>query len=59
MKSNELPEVLQRATTLLVSVGTYYGDLEAYTVSPGLVLVTKEDRFCCSIVVQNPVAPLF
>ncbi len=44
-ESNELPKVLRRATTLLVPVGSYFGDLEAYTTSEGLVLVTKEDRF--------------
>ncbi len=59
MKTNELPKVLQRATTLLVPVGTYHGDPEAYTVSEGLVIVTKEDRVCCSIVVQDRVTSLF
>jgi hypothetical protein len=54
MKSNELSKVLQRATALFVSVGTYYGDLEAYTASQGLVLETKEARF-----VLNPVISLF
>ncbi len=59
MKSKKLSEVLQRATSLFVSVGTYYGDLEAYTVSQGLVLVIKEDRFCYSIFVPKQVISLF
>jgi hypothetical protein len=58
MKSNELSRVLQRAITLLVPVGSYYGDLEAYTTSEDLMLVTKEDRFCSSIFVQTQVVSL-
>jgi hypothetical protein len=59
MKSNELSRVLRLATTLRVPMGSYYGDLEAYTASQGLVLENKEARFCCLIFVQNPVVPLF
>ncbi len=59
MKSTELPKVLKRATTLLVPMGSYYGELEAYTISEGLVLVTKKDRFCASIAVQNRVGSLY
>jgi hypothetical protein len=59
MKSTELPKVLKRATTLLVPMGSYYGELEAYIISEGLVLVTKKDRFCASIAFQNRVISLF